>query len=257
MIRKLAKKMVPAGLQPAAVTARYLQALRQNDQIRSGPFQGLRFTWEKWDENFSIPAAKFLGSYELELVPVIERLLRRPFAHFVDVGAAEGYYALGWAFRNPHIEVTAFELLANGRAEMARLAKINGVESRLSILGKCEVPDLARALTRPGPSLLMTDVEGYEEVLLDPVAIPALVRTTILFEAHDCYIPAVGQKICARFKPTHDIEEICYRPRTIADLKCVSPWLKLYAKHNLLGWMGERMFAMSWFCLTPKSLPSA
>ena len=252
-IRAGVKAVTPSALLPGAFADRYLRRLQQHDAIAAGPFAGMRFTWDPWDPYFSLPLAKFLGTYELELHPLMERLAAIPFDAIVDVGAAEGYYAIGLARRCPSARVLAFEELAAGREVMGRLAAANGVSDRLDIAARCEPSDLNAALIHARQLLVLMDVEGYEQVLLDPEAVPGLRRAHVLFEAHDCYVPGVGRAICDRFEGTHTIEAIAYRPRTLADMRTVGPWLKFYAKYNLTGWLGERLHPVTWFYLEPRS----
>jgi hypothetical protein len=251
-LRAGVKAFTPSALHPGAFAERYLRRLQRDDRIAAGPFAGMRFTWDPWDPYFSLPLAKFLGTYELELHPVIERIAAVRFDLIVDVGAAEGYYAIGLARRCRSARVLAFEELAAGREVMARLAETNGVADRLEVAARCEPSDLNDALIRARNVLVLMDVEGYEQVLLDPEAVPGLRRARILFEAHDCYVPGVGEEICRRFEATHDIEAISYRARTLDDMHTVGPWLKLYAKYNLTGWLGERLYPVTWFYLEPR-----
>jgi hypothetical protein len=39
--------------------------------------------------------SKLLGTYESELHPVLHEILIKPYELIVDVGSAEGYYAIG------------------------------------------------------------------------------------------------------------------------------------------------------------------
>ena len=81
--------------------------------VRSGPFAGLRFYVTKAAVGAPRVAdclpAKLIGCYEQELHPGIERLLGSSPSTIVNVGAAEGYYAVGLAMRAPGSRVHAFE----------------------------------------------------------------------------------------------------------------------------------------------------
>jgi len=52
---------------------------------------------------------KLLGCYEAELHPVFAKWQAVPFRQVVNVGAAEGYYAVGCARLWPEAQVIAFE----------------------------------------------------------------------------------------------------------------------------------------------------
>ena len=74
--------------------------------VAGGPFQGLRYIRESVGSAW---APKMLGTYEKELWPVVDVLIRRRPRWIVDVGAAEGYYAVGLAMRLGAAQVVAFE----------------------------------------------------------------------------------------------------------------------------------------------------
>jgi hypothetical protein len=243
---------MPLSLRPKAFAERRLSRLRREDRILAGPFQGMRFSWKQWDPHFSVPLAKFLGTYELELQPLVNQLVRMSFEKVVDVGAADGYYAIGFAVRCPAAHVIAYEQLPGGRDLIFQLAAANGVSPRIDIRGRCEIGDLNGALTGLDRCLVMVDVEGYEAILLDPSVVPGLRRAHVLVEAHDCYAPGVTRSIQERFQATHDIEMIESRSRHVTDARIVSPWLRYYAKYNVGGWMAERLHQVTWLFLRPR-----
>src|ERR1700722_2566319 len=98
------RKSIPARFRPIG----YLESLARQQtscRVRTGPFAGMRYG------SVSVGSAyipKLLGIYERELSSFIEAAcLKRPDL-IVDVGAAEGYYAVGLAVRNPTAKVIAF-----------------------------------------------------------------------------------------------------------------------------------------------------
>jgi len=88
---------------------------------------------------------KLLGIYERELTECIEEACRLKFPVIIDIGAAEGYYAIGLAIRNPQAKIIAFEMEERGRAALKEMAKLNNVESRLEVHGRCEFQNLESA----------------------------------------------------------------------------------------------------------------
>jgi isocitrate dehydrogenase len=50
-----------------------------------------------------------------------------------------------------------------------------------------------------GPALILCDIEGAEDSLLDPVAAPALAHADILVEAHDGMRPGLSARLAERF----------------------------------------------------------
>jgi len=89
------------------------------------------------------------------------------------------------------------------------------------------VKDLAAALHGEDSALVLCDVEGYEQVLLDPVKIHELTRSHILVEVHDFLVPGVSWTLRSRFSKSHGIVEIHPTDRTTRDF----PYNTLYLKH--------------------------
>lgn len=173
--------------------------------VPMGPCRGLRFGAAQSEREVAV--AKLLGTYEMELHPAFERLSYRPFSRLIDVGAAEGYYAVGLLHWRPDLDVLAFEMNAAHRDCVVALARENGVAARLSVRGFCDVAALRELGDGLAEALLIVDVEGYEKALLDPALVPALYRSTMLVEVHDCFVPGCTDAMRERFSESHVIRE--------------------------------------------------
>lgn len=192
---------------------------------------------------------KLLGTYELELVPLFKRLMRQEFDLFVDIGAAEGYYAVGIALKT-RWPVLAFE--ANPGTPLPDLAALNGVSERIELRGACDLGDLADAIRPRRNPLLLVDVEGAELALLDPRFIPELRRYSVIVEVHDCFIPGIGERLKQRFETSHRIERIDCRARVFPDFPIKLPRLPFDPQVYTLPYLDERRPAgMYWFFMEP------
>jgi hypothetical protein len=217
-------------------------------RVQSGPFRGLRYVNESI---CSTLAPKLLGTYERELVSWIEALLREPFDLVVNVGAAEGYYAVGFA-RRGHAPVIAFETETAGRELIAQLAARNGVSGRVEIAGSCDPAGLNARLAAAGRPLVIMDVEGYEAALLDPGAVPELRRAVILVELHEDAEPVAGI-LDARFRRSHEVTECRAQPRVWSDLPWPARLGGLLAPARFVAAMDEhRPTGMRWWLLRPR-----
>ena len=243
------RRIVPARLRPLG----YLEGLtrrRTSCRVRTGPFAGMRYGTESIGSAY-IP--KLLGIYESELWPFIEQSCSKAVRLVVDIGAAEGYYAIGLARRIPTATVVAFEADVNGREALRHTVALNGVSSQVEILGKCEVTDLERALAADRCPLLICDVEGYEQTLLDPARVPSLLSATILVEVHDFIVPGVGALLYRRFKTTHTIQRVKQQRRQPGEF----PWRTIvtallpssYLDLAVSEW---RPVSMSWLWMEPR-----
>ena len=98
---KALRRVVPARCRPIGYLD-HLARRRTAGLVHAGPFAGMRYVDRSVGSCF-IP--KLLGTYERELAPKIERICRRQPGLVVDVGAAEGYYAVGLAMRIPEARI--------------------------------------------------------------------------------------------------------------------------------------------------------
>ena len=219
-------------------------------RVLSGPFRGLRYVPEAVG---SVHAPKLLGTYESELRPQVEALVSRAPDLVVNVGAGEGYYAVGLARRLPHARIVAFEADARGRDLTGRMAALNGVGARVEVRGLCALADLDAALRGAARPVVVIDAEGAEDPLLDPVRVPELRRAAILVEVHDFILPEIGDQLLRRFASTHRHQEIWSAPRTARDL----PTFTRLAAYS--PWRGQAVRAMDeqrpgrmrWFWFEP------
>lgn len=169
--------------------------------VQGGPFAGLRYVRAgSWGEDMP---AKLLGSYEAELHDALEALLATGYDRVVNIGCAEGYYAVGLALRLPSAEVFAFDIDARARYLCRRLSKKNGVSNRVHIAGECN-PALLNEIAFGRP-LVVVDCEGCERQLLRPALAPRLLAADLLVELHDFLDPGISSGIIDCFEPTHDI----------------------------------------------------
>jgi hypothetical protein len=262
---KLARKIIPAQFRPTG----YLENLvrtRTNGRIRCGPFAGMRWALEGrapsrpgtthrssfQSANIHIP--KLLGIYERELNPYIEQACALNFPLIVNVGAAEGYYAIGMALRNPTAKVIAFEKEATERSALAEAARLNAVSDRVEIREKCEPEDLEWATADTLRAFVICDAEGYEAVLLDPVSVPSLRRASILVELHEFIERGISEKIRGRFLATHHISQIGQQERTIADFPFKNFYTLCLPKSYLRWTVSEsRPERMTWFWMEPRT----
>src|SRR5438477_7503575 len=97
--------------------------------VKHGPFQGMQYTATQWVGGAVFP--KLLGCYERELHEVIEACCKTPYTEIVDIGCAEGYYAVGLARRIPTAKVYAYDIQESAQRRCQEMARANGVDQRV------------------------------------------------------------------------------------------------------------------------------
>jgi len=199
---------------------------------------------------------KLLGVYERELHSVVEEACKLPVDRAIDIGAAEGYYAAGLAFRRPELSVVAFEIDAAARELAEELVRRNGLDRQVTIRKGCAPADLAE-VTQKGVSLVVCDCEGAEAQLLDLGSAPGLAQSYILVETHEFVVPGVTETLRRQFTPTHDIEEIWQEPRRREDFPLTDWYIRRMQTIDLLGVMDEaRPVRMQWLWMKPRQWQS-
>jgi hypothetical protein len=198
-------------------------------------------------------APKIMGVYESELASCLLKWSAIPFQHVINVGAAEGYYAVGCAMLWPKASVTAFESTEQGRTLLARNVKLNGLQSRIKIMGHCDQEQFRAAIGNGQTSLVIVDVEGAEGQLLNSETIPGLANTHIIVEIHDFIDDRLGEIVSSRLKSSHVVEEVRTRARTFWDFhEPRGLWRRLWLLPYLKQYANElRPGPMRWFCCTP------
>ena len=181
-----------------------LQQALNSRVVLAGPFQGMKYG--DTEARCSALYPKLLGIYENELASIVaEALAKRPGV-VVDIGAADGYYAVGFAFRNPETRVIAFEQNPRAQVELRKLAELNGVTGRIDVRGHCGPEDIASLGSENG--LVIVDCEGFEDVILNEENIRLLAGWDFIIETHDGFTAEVTKRLEERFAATHDVKRI-------------------------------------------------
>jgi hypothetical protein len=173
---------------------------RDGAVVQAGPFAGMRLGQHSAE---GCHAPKLLGCYEQALHPHFERFITRGFDAVLNIGCAEGYYAIGLARRMPGTKIFAHDLNEGAQRACRTLAEANGVADRISIGGLVRGEDFARFADLK--TLVLVDIEGGEEALLDPMAFPALRRMTLIVECHEERRLGMTDLIAARFAASHQV----------------------------------------------------
>lgn len=217
---------------------------RLGPTVLSGPFKGMRYIRSS-EGSAIIP--KIIGCYEKELHCAIGKMIGMKPDVIVDIGCAEGYYAVGMAFRLKESRIAAYDINPAAREKCAELARINGVETRIRIGAECTHAELQEVIS--GTCLVICDCEGYEDAILDPQAVSGLKKCDLIVEVHEFVVPGIGEKLKNRFESTHHLTEIYSVDRKSGDYPMLD-FLTESEKTNVLSeW---RPGNMSWLIMEAK-----
>ncbi|MEP6821112.1 MAG: 50S ribosomal protein L11 methyltransferase [Chthoniobacterales bacterium] len=235
-IKALAQKILPASLyaQLTATSARlYIERVERGRgldvltkryvaacgrTIADGPFKGMIYSPLADHRHVG---ARLLGTYEYEIAGAVEKCCSTDYEQVIDIGCAEGYYAVGFALRLPRARVKAFDTDSWARRACREVAVLNKVQDRVSVEGFCAA-DRLRSMVEGSRALVILDCEGYEQVMLNSDVVNALRQCDLIVELHDAP-PTPEHPLVERFRATHEIELIPSVPRTVTGARDCGP----------------------------------
>jgi len=201
--------------QPKRVLPAFLKK-QTSMRVSQGPFQGMKLVEETFG---SALLPKLVGTYELEIQKDLEEMLCRDYRCLIDIGAAEGYYAAGFATRlkGRGARILAYDISPESFGAVAQAAALNDVVGAIEMRGLCQHADFAAVESER--CLVFCDIEGDAIQLLDPVSAPALNSCDIIVEVHDgSRASGIRDALTARFGGTHAIFRRTIRPRRHSEL---------------------------------------
>lgn len=230
---------------------------RHGTTISSGPFQGTMYLPLSYRNMYSKLVSlstmeKLLGVYESELHPIFDRILTRRWGKIINIGAAEGYYAVGLS-RVQDGMVYAFDTNDCARNACAEMARLNDVGDRLQLGGRCSAEQLDELVD--STTLILIDCEGCEIELLDPERAPSLRMAHILAELHDFKNPTISRTIQGRFESSHHIEiidAVQHSPEEFHALDFLKSRLLRPVRVSYARLLTYRSTGMQWMFMSPK-----
>jgi hypothetical protein len=228
-----------------------IQSIIPDMTIRNGVFAGMKYPQMKSAGSTMFP--KLIGSYERELEPVLERICSQRYTEIVDIGCAEGYYAVGLAMRQEKAKIYAFDTDPDAIQLCCDMAALNAVSDRLVTGTFCDTATLT-SLPLTDKALIISDCEGYEKQLFTTDAARQLAKHDLLIEVHDLLDISISSHLTNVFEATHRIE----RYSSIDDLQKAVTYnypelnhLDLTTRKILFA--EKRSSGMEWFFITPKN----
>jgi hypothetical protein len=196
------------------------------NHVQSGPFAGMELPIGKtWEDGYRAP--KLLGCYEAGLHGHLLEAVKRTPETVINIGCAEGYYAVGLARLLPNATVFGFDINPKSAAVCRQAAELNGVSERLVLDGLCTTTMLGELAARGGRPLIIIDCEGAELQLLDPARVPSLANCDIIVETHDFVDRSITPTLQNRFSTSHRVELVAESARDPNQFNPVHSWREL------------------------------
>ncbi len=205
---------------------------RNGMRVLSGIFKGMEFI-EQSSEGCHVP--KLIGCYEQPIHPFVEAAIRKEHPVVINIGCAEGYYAVGLAMRMPNVKIFAYDIDNRSRETCRSLADKNDVSDQIIIRELFEPKNFAEFNQKN--ALVFCDIEGAEKDMLDPAVAPALKSMDIIVECHEEFVPGITDILIKRFQDSH----VCTRIDDIGH-RCIEEprWMET------LGHMDQLLASWEW-----------
>lgn len=209
--------------------------------VLNGPFSGLRYPKRSLLNRDGIPL--LFGTYESELHPIIEEVASNRYDCIVDIGSAEGYYAVGLALRMK-TTVHAFDCEPRERHYLRQMAHLNGVTDLIRVDSWCQ-PKVLSLLVNGRRCLVISDCEGFEFDLFNDECAAALRDSDLIIELHrnGSAVNALDD-LLDRFRVSHSSHIITFSPNNLGS-NVPEKWRKFAREFRQPG--------QQWLYLNPRA----
>lgn len=166
-------------------------------RVGYGPFAGMQISPVAWWDQTDL-ASKILGFYELEVLNVLSQVDRSRYRFFVDLGAADGYYAIGALRAGLFQKAFCFEMSERGREVVRANAALNDVSESVAVFGYADarfyesLPEVQLSA-----AVILIDIEGGEFDLLTDELLARLKNAMLVIELHEFMVDDGAVKLQA------------------------------------------------------------
>lgn len=160
--------------------------------VAYGPLKGFAIDLKQVWGGLGELGGKLVGFYEREVLDTIFRPGRPRWRCLVNIGAGDGYYAVGLLKAGAVPMSLCFEADEHARASIAGCAALNGVANRVAIHGRADSGFLHSEAVRGlalADCLFIVDIEGGEFSLFNDEALALLRHSELIIELHGGFFP--------------------------------------------------------------------
>ena len=220
-------------------------------KVAHGPYEGMQLPKEAW-WGTKDACSKLLGVYERQIQDQLVSLAPRASV-LIDVGAADGYHAIGAVGSGLYQRAICFEISAHGRERLKANAELNGLADKIEIHGEANTESLAPILAKIDSGVILCDIEGAEFELLSREFLEPARHFHFIIELHDRFVADGEAQKSGLFERANSL----FGTKIIrsADIR-ISEFRELDQFNDtqrLLAFNEGRGAAMEWLVLTPRS----
>ena len=219
--------------------------------VQKGPFQGMKYI----NDCGTNVLPKVIGWYESELHEIVGDCLTRKYSSLINIGCAEGFYSVGFAYKNPNLSVHALDIDSDSIKRCQELAALNSVSDRLHTYKESSLRLLSTILD--SNSLILCDVEGAEIEYLQPKLLPKLSSCDVLVELHEWKHEKLADIILSRMSETHNFTFINQTEKSVHDWTILEQLNGISDSSKAFILQGLRDPQQRWLFLEQKSVSAS
>ena len=223
-----------------------------NGIVQDNLFKGCSIPeYSEWTQTQDL-GSKLLGIYEQDILEFLNKT-KGSYKFLVDIGAGDGYYAVGSVFAGVVERAYGFEINEKSRDTMIENAKINNVLDSVYIDSEATLAKINNILNNEGQNsgIFIVDIEGEEFKLLTNKFLEVCKNSTLIIEIHEWdSLSNRYEEIIKNCDIFFNISYLYNRTKTIPDLPVIN---QINDNFRWLLCSEGRPQQMKWLVLTPKS----
>ena len=225
---------------------------KHNHKIAYGPFKGMKLNsinW--WSKNDLI--TKILNVYENHVLEKLIYFSKKKKLDFINIGAADGYFSIGFALAKIFNKIYAYEINKIGQDLLRQNIELNKCSDVIEVKSEANYQSLKDIISNGNGAVVLIDIEGFEFELLDERLLKCLKNCYVICELHPFLLLNGHEKQFELIRRSENIFSVSviqretYNPNQFIELDQFSD------DERLLAFSEGRDVNMKWLVLQPKS----
>ena len=248
---KRVKLSLPDSISNAKQAVHDLLVKEHGRVVAYGPFATMKMNSQSWG-GFDINA-KILGTFESHVIAELNAISQENAGPFIDIGAADGFFAIGAVISGIADETYAFEIDASSRRSIAINAADNNVPSKIHIRDVANPETISDILKKERKAKILIDIEGGEYELLDDEFLDEISNCDVIVELHPRLVEHGTEKQEALISRLKNYFYVEFFQNSMSPTSGFPELVSLSDDKRLLALSENRAFEMWWIKLKPKN----
>jgi 16S rRNA G966 N2-methylase RsmD len=225
--------------------------LQSKNLVQSGAYKDMKIGDIAWSEYDYCP--KIIGVYENE---VQNELLKTNCKYIVNLGAGEGYHAIGQILSGTKEQAICFELSKTSRKFLNTNSKINNIENKIKIFEKANNNYLDYLQEKISDidfkeCVFLIDIEGDEFNIINNKNLETLKESKLIIEFHekDKSLNEENLRFIEMLKQFYDLNFLTTTERDFSKIDLLKDFIDI---DRWLMASENRIRLMKWIVCVPK-----